>query len=239
MSSVPTMHSNTASTIDPGSIARRIFTSGPLLARTLQHHRHRIAPIARCVELVPQDSDVLDIGCGGGLFLACLAASGRIRSGHGIDASASAIEAASKAAARLRESGCTAHVEFELRAVESGLPDRRYGTVAMIDVMHHIPPRSQRQSFLGALGCVEEGGIFLYKDMCDAPLWRRGMNRLHDLVMARQWIHELPIESADEWAEEAGFIRELSEARSMLWYGHEIRVYRRPLVATPPAAPRS
>ena len=97
----------------------------------------------------------------------------------------------------------------------------------MIDVMHHIPPQAQRGAFLEAAGRVRAGGVFLYKDMCDAPVWRAGMNRLHDLVMARQWIRYLPIEDADRWAAEAGLVREVAEEHAMLWYGHEIRMYRR------------
>ncbi|MEY2716143.1 MAG: Ubiquinone biosynthesis O-methyltransferase [Planctomycetota bacterium] len=220
---------------DIGAVARRVFTDGPLLQRVLQHHRHRIAPVARCIELIPQDSDVLDIGCGGGLFLACLAASGRIARGHGIDSSASAIATANAAAQRLRASGAAAQLTFEHRSVEAGLPDQRYGAVAMIDVMHHIPPAAQQQAFADALARVQPGGIFLYKDMCDAPFWRRGMNRLHDLTLARQWISELPIERADAWAADEGFDLTLAEERRILWYGHEIRVYRRPAGATPRA----
>ncbi|MEY5060399.1 MAG: hypothetical protein RIS45_320 [Planctomycetota bacterium] len=224
---------------DIGAVARRVFTDGPLLQRVLQHHRHRIAPIARCVDLIPQGSDVLDIGCGGGLFLVCLAASGRIARGHGIDSSESAIATANAAAQRLRGFGASAQLTFEHRSVEAGLPDRLYGAVAMIDVMHHIPPAAQQQAFADALARVQPGGVFLYKDMCDAPLWRRGMNRLHDLALARQWISELPIESADAWAVGAGLDREIAEEQGILWYGHEIRVYRRPSAATPPASPRS
>lgn len=234
-----TSRADAQSPCDVGAVARRVFTDGPLLQRVLQHHRHRIAPIARCVGLIPPGSDVLDIGCGGGLFLACLAASGRIARGHGIDSSASAIATANAAAQRLRASGAAAQLAFEHRSVEDGLPDQRYGAVAMIDVMHHIPPRAQRQAFADALARVQPGGIFLYKDMCDAPFWRRGMNRLHDLALARQWISELPIERADAWATEEGFDRDLAEARQILWYGHEIRVYRKPPDATPRASRRS
>jgi len=112
--------------------------------------------------------------------------------------------------------------------IQAGLPEGRFPVVSMIDVMHHIPPAFQRQAFDDALSRVAPGGVFLYKDMCDAPVWRAGMNRLHDLVMARQWIHYLPIERADEWAGDAGFATEVAEERAMFWYGHEIRLYRRP-----------
>jgi len=222
--------------IDVGAVARALYIDGPIAVRMLQRHRHRIAPVARCAELVPAGSRVLDIGCGGGLLLACLASAGRIRSGLGIDSSRQAIEVARAAKARLQAGA--APVEFEHRAVEHGLPDGGFDAVCMVDVMHHIPAPAKRRAFHDALARVAEGGVFLYKDMCDAPAWRRGMNRLHDLVMARQWIDELPVELADAWAAEAGFVRETAEEHRMLWYGHELRVYRRP-TGLPSASPRS
>jgi hypothetical protein len=51
--------------------------------------------------------------------------------------------------------------------------------------------------------------------------------------MARQWIRYLPVETADRWATEAGLVREVAEERAMLWYGHEIRLYRRPAEVAP------
>jgi len=218
---------------DVGALARELFTGGAVLPRLMQHHRHRIAPIARCVSLVPDGADLLDVGCGGGLFIACLVAAGRVRSAHGVDASASAIATAQAVVAKLRARRPDADVRFEHRRVEQGLPDRAYGAVSMVDVMHHIPPVAQRQAFLDAAARVRPGGVFLYKDMCDAPFWRAGMNRLHDLVMARQWIRYLPVETADRWATEAGLVREVAEERAMLWYGHEIRLYRRPAEVAP------
>jgi hypothetical protein len=70
--------------------------------------------------------------------------------------------------------------------------------------------------------------MLLYKDMCDAPAWRAGLNRLHDLVIARQWINYVPVEDADRWATDCGLAIERTEWIAMLWYGHELRVYRRP-----------
>ena len=214
--------------VDVAAIARALFADGPAFARFLQHHRHRIAPVGRLVELVPHGSDVLDVGCGGGLFLMCLAASGRAELVYGVDASASAIAAAEAAAQRLRGQGSSTPIVFEHRTVQQGLPEIDFGVVSMIDVMHHVPVEAQERAFHDAASRVRPGGFFLYKDMCDAPLWRAGMNRLHDLIMARQWIRYVPIERVDEWAAEAGLVAERVEEHRMLWYGHELRVYRRP-----------
>lgn len=218
---------STPAPIDVADAAKRLYRGGGTVARLMQHHRHRIAPVAELVRSVPAGSTVLDAGCGGGLLLNCLAAAGKLRAGHGFDSSAVAIEAATAAARRLPELGARVAPTFERRPVEAGFPAGSFDAVCLVDVLHHVPPPAQERAFKDAASRVALGGILLYKDMCDAPAWRAGLNRLHDLVMARQWIRYVPIESADRWAGECGLSIERAEWITMLWYGHELRVYRR------------
>src|SRR6266576_3469231 len=85
------------------------------------------------------------------------------------------------------------------RLPESALP----ATVSMIDVMHHVPPSFQKEFLLTACRHVRPSGLLIYKDMCRRPRWRAAANRLHDLVLARQWINYLPISQVELWAGEA------------------------------------
>ena len=115
---------------------------------------------------------------------------------------------------------------FECRSVELGVPNRTYDVVCLIDVLHHVEVSSQHEAFLLAASCVRPGGIMVYKDMCSAPKWRAGLNRLHDLLSAHQWINYVPIATVDRWASDAGLESESAEWIPMLWYGHELRIYR-------------
>ena len=61
--------------------------------------------------------------------------------------------------------------------------------------------------------------------MVRRPVWRALANRLHDLLIARQRIHYLPVEQVIEWAQAKGF-RVIEQRRmDMLWYGHEMVVF--------------
>ena len=216
-----------AAPMGAGELARRLYAEGPALTRFIQHHRHRICPLDLLVEQVPMGSRVLDVGCGGGLLVAHLAASGRAAKAHGIDASKPAIEIAQAMAARLGSVAPGASVRFEHREVQEGLPEGQFDAVCLIDVLHHVPAKAQEQAFMDAASRVRPGGVFIYKDMADGPIWCSGMNRLHDLVMAKQWIRYVPIERAEEWGKNAGLRLERSEDVRMLWYAHELRVFRR------------
>lgn len=213
--------------IDIAGIARRLYLGGGAATRLMQHHRHRVAPVRRLVELVPPASRVLDAGCGCGLLLNCLAATGRLRAGHGFDSSPAVIDTANEAAGVLAAGRASMAPTFECRPVEAGFPTGQFDVVCLIDVLHHVPRAHQESAFKEALSRVAPGGFMLYKDMCDAPVWRASLNRLHDLIVARQWIHYVPVETVDRWARECGLATERSEWISMLWYGHELRVYRK------------
>ena len=162
------------------------------------------------------------------MFIALLAAENHSVCAVGFDADPDAIAQARAMASAGRRQHGTADVRFEHLHAQSPWPAGEYDVVAMIDVMHHIPPAAQRAVFQEALSHVAPGGVLIYKDMCRRPLWRAGMNRLHDLVVARQWIHYLPIEHVDRWAAAAGMATERADAINRLWYGHELRVLRRP-----------
>jgi len=100
--------------------------------------------------------------------------------------------------------------------------------VSLIDVPHHVPPAGQRECFLTAAARLGPGGVLIYKDMARRPVWRALANRLHDLVLARQWIHYVPVERVEGWAAEAGLGLTRAARFNRLWYAHELRVFRSP-----------
>lgn len=222
MNSIPTTEATPSAL---SQLARELYDRGSLVMRAMQHYRPYISPFGAILNAVPPGSRVLDIGCGGGLFLALLARTGRIQRGLGIDTSAPAIAIAQDMSARLP----AGHgVRFEARSASLPLPDEGYDVVTLLDVMHHIPPAAQRLVLEQALARVEPGGRFIYKDMVKRPVWRALANQLHDLVIARQWIHYLPLENAVAWAEAKGCKVVETRTVNMLWYGHEMVVFQVP-----------
>lgn len=210
--------------IDVGRAAVRLYAGVPGTVALLQRHRHRVAPVADVLRLVPAGSSVLDVGCGGGLLLNALAGAGAIRSGLGIDSAAAAIEAARRAAGNLPAGGV--RPRFEVRPVQAGLPEGPFDAVLLVDVLHHVPPADQEAAFRAAAARLAPGGVLVCKDMCARPLWRAGMNRLHDLLLARQWVHHVPVDRIDGWARALGMARVHASRRHVLWYGHDLRAYR-------------
>ena len=116
-------------------------------------------------------------------------------------------------------------MEFERVDATAAWPcgEEQFDVVSIIDVMHHVPVAAQRSVIETASRRVKPGGMLLYKDMCRRPLWRAWANRLHDLVVARQWINYAAVQDVERWASEAGMRVVERERINRLWYGHELR----------------
>ncbi len=210
-------------------LSRRLYVRGPLLMRKMMHYRIHICPFERLIGNVPPGASVLDVGCGAGLFLALVAGSVPGVRGVGFDTSGVAIETAVQMTEQVRSLGLDASLEFLRLDVADPWPAGQFDVVSLIDVLHHVPPQFQKTVVTMAWEKVRAGGVLLYKDMADRPWFPAAMNRLHDLVLARQWIHYLPIVRVDEWAREFGATLVASETTTRVWYRHEMRVLRKPL----------
>ncbi len=213
-------------------LAASIFTTGPFLFRQLQRFRPFICPFEALIPHVPAGASVLDVGCGGGLWLHLLTATGRLGSGLGFDSSAGAIALASGAiragSIATEDVRTEASLRFVHLDVRAPWPGDLFDVVSIIDVLHHVPVVAQRKVIELACERVSAGGVLVYKDMCRRPVWRAWMNRLHDLVLARQWINYARIEDVEAWAVAAGLVVERQSSISRWWYGHELLVLRRP-----------
>ena len=203
-------------------MAAQLYPDGPLLFRLLQQYRPFICPFEALIVEVPEGSKILDIGCGGGLLLGLLGASGLRPNGTGFDVSRPAIALAQRMAVASK-----AQLDFRRLDADAPWPEGDFDVVSMIDVIHHVRPSEQEATIRRACNKVRPGGAFLYKDMVKRPFWRAAANRLHDLVLARQWIHYVPVRDAEHWAADEGLVVERSELINCWWYGHELRVFRR------------
>ncbi|MET0657584.1 MAG: class I SAM-dependent methyltransferase [Steroidobacteraceae bacterium] len=204
--------------------AQRLYGEEAGLLARLQEFRPYICPFEELIELVPPGASVLDVGCGAGLFLGLLAQSRRIHQGLGFDSSSAAVTLGQRMTRHL-----PADVRIEIKYVDAtgAWPARTFDVVSLIDVMHHVPPDAWSTVLANAARCVNVGGIVLYKDMAERPRWRATCNQLHDLVLARQWIHHVPDGVVEEAMRAAGFVEVARGAASRYWYAHVWQAFRR------------
>ena len=207
---------------DISDLAKDFSANFSGLATIAIAHRPRICPFGLILDTIAPDDSVFDIGCGSGFLL--LAALKLRQAGQlvGVEVNSGLIEKARLATSAYDPDG---QLSLQSAVTLDDWPDRQFDIVTMIDVIHHVPKPIQTEFVEAALARVKPGGKFVYKDMADSPLHLAWANRLHDLVLAKQWINYLPIERLTEICEANGFgLVEHSDVQT-LWYGHEFRVF--------------
>lgn len=213
----------------PFTLARdafELYRGGSLARRALVTGRPLICPFDRLLPLVPAGASVLDVGCGDGLFLALLAASGRLGRGVGVDYNHAAIANAHFATANLPDAALSfVALSLDARRPGAAWPSDRYDVVSLIDVLHHVPPPARRTLVQQALSRVRSGGMLLYKDIALEPAWRRYCNSAHDWLLTRERVSYTPFDSVCEWVREGGGRPGAHERIDRLWYGHELACF--------------
>jgi len=210
-------------------LAREWYAEGPVFQRFLQCYRPYICPFEQIIPYIPKQARVLDIGAGCGLFLLLLRQFGRASAGLGIDVNARAIAYADQIA---RLIGAT-ELQFRCLADLSEWPTDLVDAVTLIDVLHHVQPAKQRQFLVAASERVASEGTLLIKDIAPTPHWRATCNRVHDLLLARQWVHYLYPTEIRAWLASCGLECVEESVINRLWYGHMMLVFRR---LPPPSA---
>ena len=212
-----------------GRLAEEAYREAPRLDRSRAQLRPFYCPLEELLERIPPRSDVLDIGCGLGVFVVALIASGRAQTAIGVDLDPAAIETANAAATMVKSRFPDRRLDFQVASVVDDWPRGPFDVVSMIDVMHHLPVHLQRACFSAAAARVRPGGAFIYKDMCRSPWWRALANRATDLVVSRQWIHYVPARAIERWgADERLSLIERADFVRWAIYGHELFVFRKP-----------
>lgn len=205
------------------TMAKALFADEPGWRARVQSMRPAICPFERVLPWIPANANVLDIGCGAGLVLGLLARSGRVAHAVGIDADANALQRALRMAKRVLPT----RLEFRHTTSTVDWPTTLFDCVLLIDVVHHIAPRAQNSFALAAMDRVLPGGRFIYKDMASRPYMHALVNRAHDLLMARQWIHYIAPEHMIGLARSRGFVLTHREHVRRLWYAHDLLVFER------------
>jgi len=194
------------------------------LKKILVRHRPKICPFEDILPFIPKGASIFDIGCGSGFLLYAHGMINKPRVISGVEVER---QSADYTAEILHRYFPEIQIEILCTKLLENWPDDQFDVVTMIDVLHHIPPVLQHKFFIAAAARVKPGGLFIYKDIAETPVFYSITNRVHDLIFARQWVNYFPIEKLKVTLLDSGFENIGQITRTMYWYKHELIVFTR------------
>ena len=176
-------------------------------------------------QYLPRSGDVLDLGCGFGLFSLYYAQVRPDLRLHGVDRDARRVGIAREAARRLG----LANVEYVVGDAREFRARRGYAGAYMLDIVHHVEPEAVRPLFRELRASLAPGGSLVVKDVDTRPAYKRWFTHALDLLVS-------PKSPPQYWAaetmqaalEEAGFEVFRHAMVDFLPYPHVLYVCRTP-----------
>ena len=175
-------------------------------------------------QYLPPAGEVLDLGCGFGLFSLYYALTAPGRGVRGLDLSGRRIALAQHAAARL----AIANVSYRQGDARDVSGSGEYVAAYMLDIVHHVPAASVEPLLRRLHGCLAFGGRLLIKDVDTRPAWKRSFTWTLDRVMD-PWtpVHYWPADELQALLERVGFSVHRHLMVDVLPYPHVLYICRR------------
>ena len=178
-------------------------------------YRPLICPLELVLEEIPHGGRLFDIGCGTGALLHLALRLRSLESAHGCDISASAVEAS----AAFEANPCQFRVT--LLAAEDTPPDLSgYDTITMIDVLHHLPPNQQDDFLRKLINRMDRSASLILMDIEASHILGSWCNQIHDLLLAREWVHPRRASDVAKVLQGAGANVAKLLYRRTFWYPH-------------------
>ncbi len=160
--------------------ARRFYESCDLGTRFHNYFRTKTCPFSEIAKRIPASGEVLDLGCGNGLFSNYLASTFAGLKVTGIDISEKKIHMARRGA------GSRPNARFLVGDLSSSnyLDDRSesFDAILLIDSLYLLPFKRQRDLITECHGYLRNGGTLIVKTLDTKPLWKHYYSMLQDCI---------------------------------------------------------
>lgn len=130
-------------------------------------------------QYLPSSGDVLDLGCGFGLFSLFYAMTKPALRIAAVDLDAARVAAATASAERLR----LTNVTYEASDATTWKTGRQFDAIYMLDLVHHLP-QARVPAFLADVArLLRPSGILIIKDVADRPRYKMLFTLLLDRLL--------------------------------------------------------
>ena len=202
--------------------AIRLYSDHGLGIRLFVRLRHLLSPLEILEKFVPQEGNILDLGCGHGLFTNYMALRARSRNVVGIDPSTAKLKVAKRTEDRVP------NVHYILGDIADAVERGHFDAITIIDVLYLLPEAEQKEILRSCHQLLSDSGVLLLKTQDTSPLWRFVLTYIQETVMVNitkltlggNKLYFMPAHKTRQLLEETGFSVEYLKLPSRLIYSH-------------------
>lgn len=153
------------------------YQSQPLLIRFYNRIRWSCCPFSEIEKLVPVQGNILDLGCGFGLFTFHLATQSSTRKLLGVDVSENRVHVANEICSDF------AVTNTRFRKISPGEVPIHYDgwdAIIIVDVLYLASQDAVYRTLDAAYGKLKKDGYLIVKEMSTLPRWKARWNRIQE-----------------------------------------------------------
>lgn len=180
-----------------------------------------ICPFQNILDFIPENSKILDIGCGRGTFFRNFLSDKNFVSYKGIDIHAKSIKRLSYLNSN--------NVIFSVSGIKDVIKELNfYNCILLIDVMHHIQKKNQQKIIEQMINNLNDNSILIYKDISSSNMIKSFINFIHDLIFSFQIINYYNIDKIERYVKNKTKVKiEKKFIIKKFWYDHEFLILKK------------
>ncbi len=140
--------------------------------------KRKIFPIEKVVELFPEKGELIDLGCGNGIFPAILSLKHKDLNIIGVDDDEKKIDLAKKTFSELKNLSFVKENIFDFKLKEADI-------YSLIDVLYLIPFELQIKLIEGIYGKLKTNGKLIIKEMDTTPFYKYLFNIFQESISVK------------------------------------------------------
>lgn len=183
--------------------------------------RHLLIPLEILENWVPKEGDILDLGCGHGLFTNYMALKAPYRNIFGVDPSIKKIKVAKRTEFKVP------NVHYILGDINDIPENKRFDAITIVDVLYLLPEAKQKEILRACYRMLKKSGILVLKTQDTKPLWRFVWAYIQEMLMVNakltlgdRKIHFLSAQKSRQILEDPSFLVEYHKLPTRIFYSH-------------------
>lgn len=178
-----------------------------------------ISPLNIVLSYIPQNANLIDIGCGNGTLLHLAYKFSGIKYAYGYDILANNIK--NSITTNYPKSKVLVEYKDKMPSLD------KFTTITLLDVLHHLPVDKQFSFIKEIIDKMGLGDIFILMDINASNFIGKWANQLHDLIINKEWVNPRKIEEIKQLFNATDVEIISSSKHQNLWYGHYLFIVKK------------